>query len=82
MTEVRSPEWVQDKKKRPNAGRPEKYPWSSVEIGGTFLVPVDRQTCSFKSFQVMCGERGRKLNKKFHCRVRPDDQAFEVWREW
>lgn len=74
------PEWVQEKRCK-GVGRNERYPFSKIKVGETFVILKEEQTCSFKSFRVMAHTRATKLGRKFFVRLRPDDGAFEVWRE-
>lgn len=78
MSELEVPDWVKMKRRGGSTG---KYKFEELEVGKTFIVPVDEQTCKFRSFQVVMYQWGKKLDRKFHCRVRPSDGAFEVWRE-
>lgn len=75
---AKQPDWVRNKNK---GGRPRKWDWAGIAVGESLIIPVDAQTCSYGSFRVMASFNARKLGYKFHCRVRPDDKAFEAWRE-
>lgn len=77
MSRTAKPEWVARKNK---GGRPPKWDWAGIEVGGSLIVLKADQTCSFRSFRVQASTASSKLGYKFHYRIRPDG-AFECWRE-
>jgi hypothetical protein len=65
-----------------NNGRPEKYPWRSLEMGQSFLVPYDTgktkaemaKKISNRAFDAQKRLGGRKFS------VRSTDEGVRVWR--
>lgn len=78
MSRIKKPKWVVEKNK---GGRPRKYDFAGLVIGASLIVLKVDQTCSFRSFRVQASTASGKLGYKFHYRVRPEDGAFECWRE-
>lgn len=76
-----NPPWRQGSNGR---GRPRKYEWDTVEVGKSFFVPKERQTCDFRSFQAMAYAAGQRHGRKFFVRVVPEGEpnagAFQCWR--
>lgn len=81
MSDPKLPDWVVEKNNRKGTGRPRVYHFDKIEVGKSLIVPAKGRKCSFRSFQVMVSAAGTKLGRKFHCRVRPVDEAFECYRE-
>lgn len=78
---VEIPSWVGERRKTgARLGRPPVYDWAGIEVGASLLIPVDAQSCTFRSFYVMAMANGRKLGRRFHVRER-EDGTFECWRE-
>lgn len=71
-----APSWFTNKGK---AGPEAKYPFREMEVGTTFVVPKDQQTCLLSSFRVLTSTKSRELGKKFHCKLTADG-SFEVYR--
>ena len=73
------PLWADEKIRRASAMK-SKYPFATLEVGHSFLIPKNKQNCSFRSFQSLVSRRSALLGKKFWCRVHPEHGAFEVYR--
>jgi len=78
VSEEVAPPWKAEQKR--SGGRPEIYPFRTMEVGEIHRVPVEDQTCKFGTMQTLCSRRGRQLGRKFYCRVSPEDGAFEIFR--
>jgi hypothetical protein len=72
------PLWVKQRLEKP--GRPVKYPFAETPVGGSFVILKKEQTCSYESFRHLTKVKNREGFSKFHCRIRPEDGAFEVYR--
>ncbi len=79
MSNPMKPQWVIEKGQK--AGRPRKYDWAGIKVGETLVVLKQDQSCAWRSFYVMAMKAASELGRTFHCRIRPVDEAFEVWRE-
>lgn len=61
-------------------GRPRKYPFATMDVGTSFLIPLPEQTVNTaKAMQVYCWRMGRKLNRVFN-RLVLDDGTIQVLR--
>lgn len=58
----------------PNIGRRERYPWSRMEVGDSFLIPAGDK----RKVAGAASHAGRRLGKKFI--VRAVDDGVRVWR--
>ena len=77
---MNGPDWVLAKRKTRRGKRQAQYPFATMAIASTFVLPVDEQTCTFESFRVMASRAGTELGRKFYVRKRHDG-AFECWRD-
>lgn len=72
-----TPQWAQ----RSNRS---KYAFATVEVGHSFYVKPEEQTCAFSSFRVMASVKGKDLGRKFHVRIVPEGEehagSFQCWR--
>lgn len=65
---------------KPGVGRLAKYPFRTMSIGESFLIPPSDQTTSTaRNMQVYCWRIGQKLSKSF-TRTILDDGTIQVIR--
>ena len=62
----------------PTMGRPIKYPFDDIEVGGHFIIPGD--SMKPMSAKTYCIRKSKALNKRFRCMETRHGDSF-VWRE-
>lgn len=76
-----TPDWAKGRLRptKSGPGRPEKYPWSTTPVGGTFDIPAGPGQPKVTSVEMLCWKKRRNGDGDFICHRYPDG-LIQVYR--